>query len=529
LALAPLLAQERAHHHGVSELGTVRFPVSCAPSQQPEFRRAVALLHSFGYEEANQAFARVAAADPACGMAWWGVAMTYFHPIWVPPNQDEIRKGAEASAKARAISAKTPRERDYIEAIATFYRDSGALPHKQRAEAYQRAMARLQQAYPQDREAAIFHALAILALLDPADQQYAAQKKAAGILNGVLAEEPNHPGVAHYLIHSYDSPPLAELALKAARSYAKIAPDAPHALHMPSHIFTRLGLWDESIQSNIASAASAKARAAKMHPGAGAFDQLHAMDYLVYAYLQGARDESARRVLTEMAAISKLDEEQFAAAFSFAAAPARFALERHDWKAAAAIDVQPAWFPWDRFLHAKAIPYFAKALGCARGGDRTGARTALAAISSLRNALPNAPGYNWGQDLDTYRQIVEAWMALAEGNQLLALQSMRAAAGLEDSKDKHPVTPGAVLPARELLADMLLETGASKEALAEYQAVLKVAPRRFNSTYGAARAAEICGDAGVARGYYQDLAALAAEAETVRPELKAARSYLARR
>ena len=359
------------HNHGdISGLGTVHFQISCSAPSQEKFTRGVALLHSFGYEEAAQIFSEIGAAEPSCGMAYWGVAMTYFHPVWAPPTRQDLERGAEASAKATLASAKTQREREYIAAIAALYREWTTVPLRKRVEAYREAMRQLHDHYPDDDEAAIFYALAVRGLADDNDKALTEQKKAADILLSVLLRNEMHPGVAHYLIHSFDYRSLAERALPAARAYAKIAPDAPHALHMSSHILTRLGLWDESIESNLASAATAKSRAAKMHPGARSFDELHAADYLVYAWLQEANDRQSLEVLGEMRAMTKVDDPQFAAAYAFAAAPIRYALGRHDWKAAAVLEVSPLWFPWKDFPHAEAIPNFARALGCARTGDR---------------------------------------------------------------------------------------------------------------------------------------------------------------
>ncbi|PYT29290.1 MAG: hypothetical protein DMG57_12215 [Acidobacteria bacterium] len=335
------------HQHAVAGLGTVDFPTSCNAAAQNFISRGAALLHSFGYEESRRAFNDAAKADPSCAMAYWGVARTWYHPIWAPPSVDELKQGAAALERAMALDAKTERERSYINALAVFYRDWQTVDHATRAKNYEQALAQVSEHNPNDDEAAIFHALQLVAIgyLNPADKTYAWQKKGAEILNQILPRHPNHPGVAHYIIHSVDYPPLAELGLKAARAYATIAPDSPHALHMPSHIFTRLGLWDDSIHSNTVSAKAAIAQSQRLHGGGGAFDQLHAMDYLVYAYLQQAKDANAREVLAEIDAITRLDENQFAAAYAFAAAPARLALERHDWKAAAALEIKPAWFP----------------------------------------------------------------------------------------------------------------------------------------------------------------------------------------
>src|SRR5260370_12401516 len=315
------------------------------------------------------------------------------------------------------------------------------------------------------------------------------------------------------------------MALPAARAYAKIAPEAPHALHMPTDIFTRLGLWDESVASNLASAAAEK-RAAKMHPGAGSFDELHADDYLVYAWLQQAQDDRARGILGEMRAMTKVDDDpQFAAAYAFAAAPVRYALERHDWKAAAALEIWPAWFPFSSYPHARAIPEFGRALGCARTGDLAGAQQALDRLRELKRSEPAGQPYDWKTQIEIQETAAEAWLALAGGNKDEAVKLARAAADMEDRTEKHAVTPGAVLPARELLGDMLIETGAPAAALAEYQATLKITPQRFRSVAGAARAAELAGDRATARTYYNELWALGKSARDARPELLDAAAF----
>ena len=399
LGVALVVAQEdhSRHEHGVAGLGMVNFPTSCNASAQKWISRGVALLHSFGYEEGRVAFNEAAKADPSCAMAYWGVARTWYHPIWAPPSPDELKQGTEAIKRALIIDAKTERERDYINALAVFYKDCETVDHGSRVKAYEQALATVCYRHPDDDEAAIFHALQLVAIgyLDPTDKTYAWQKKGGEILNEILPRHQDHPGVAHYIIHSVDYPSLAELGLKAARAYADIAPDSPHALHMPSHIFTRLGLWDDSIASNIASAKSAVAQARRLHGGGGSFDQLHAMDYLVYAYLQQARDQSAQKVLTEMAAITELDESQFAAAYALAASPARWALERHDWKGAAALEVKPVWFPWNRFRNTEALVHYAKAIGAAREGNAAAARRSAEEIAAIRRELPASRDYDW--------------------------------------------------------------------------------------------------------------------------------------
>src|SRR3954453_14919436 len=376
------------HLHAVAGLGTVDFTTSCNAAAQQSFSRGLALLHSFGYEEARVMFSRAADSDPACAIAHWGVARTWYHPIWAPPSPDELKRGG--AALDRATNAKTDREREYTDTLAVFYKDWPTVDHVTRAKNYERALARLCDRYPGDDEAAIFHALQMVAIgyLDPTDKAYTRQKNGSEILNRILPRHPDHPGVAHYLIHAVDYPPLAELGLNAARAYARIAPDSPHALHMPSHIFTRLGQWDDSIASNTAAERSATAQAQRLHGGGGAYDQLHAMDYLVYAYLQQGKDASARRVLTAMEDIKRLDENQFAAAYAFAPSPARWALERHDWSAAGALQVKPAWFPWDRFRNAEALVHYAKAIGAARAGDVPAARRSAEELATIRRGLP---------------------------------------------------------------------------------------------------------------------------------------------
>jgi tetratricopeptide (TPR) repeat protein len=479
------------HQHAVAGLGTVDFPTSCNPASQALFSRATALLHSFGYEEARLAFTSAAEADPLCAMPWWGIARTWYHPIWAPPSPDELKQGANALAQAMALDARTGRERDYIQSLSVFYKDWQTVDHPTRARHYMTALAGLRDRHPTDDEAAIFYALQLVAVgyLDPTDKSYTWQRKGSEILNALLPRHQNHPGVAHYIIHAVDYPPFAETGLKAARAYALIAPDSPHAVHMPSHIFTRLGLWDDSIASNLASAKSAIAQSRRLHGGGGSFDQLHAIDYLVYAYLQQGKFADAQKALAEMQAMTTLDENQFAAAYAFAASPARWALERHDWKAAAVLELQPAWFPWSRFRNAEALVHYARAIGAARAGDVAAARRSVDEIASIRKAMPATRDYDWSGSIGAQWEAATALITWAEGNKSEGLRLLRLAADHEDAVDKHPVTPGALLPVREMLADLLLEQGAAAEALKEYEAVLKTAPRRLNGTAGAARAA----------------------------------------
>jgi tetratricopeptide (TPR) repeat protein len=531
LGAAVVAAQEdhSQHQHGVAGLGSVNFENSCNAAAQTPFKRGVALLHSFGYEESRRSFEEAAKADPACGIAHWGIAMTWYHPIWAPPSAEEYKKGTEACQKAILTNAKTKREQDFMLALGVFYHAS-AMPHPERVKAYEKAMAKVQQNSPKDDEAAIFHALSVIAVgyLDPTDKTYAWQKKGAEILNQVLPRNQNHPGVAHYIIHALDYPSTAELGLKAARAYAKIAPDSSHAQHMPSHIFTRLGLWEDSIASNIAAANAAVAQAKRLHGGGGAFDQLHAMDYLVYAYLQEGKDNSARKVLDEMATITKLDDNQFAAAYAFAASPARWALERHDWKAAAALELKPAWFPWSRFRNVEALALFARAIGASRSGNVAVAKKAVDQITAIRKELPATRDYDWSGAIGAQWEAASALIDYAQGKKRQAIAALRKAADNEDAVDKHPVTPGALLPVREILGDLLMETSDAAGALKEYEAVLKVAPRRFNTLAAASKAADKTGDKQKARAYAEQLLEVTKNAEVQRPELIWAKEYTAR-
>jgi tetratricopeptide (TPR) repeat protein len=518
--------RQHEHQHDPGEnFGKVTFPVSCARVQE-QFNRAVALLHSFWYEEAEKAFSEVTQKEPGCAMAYWGIAMSNYHPIWAPPTPAEIGRGQAAVERALSLGGKNERENHYIAAIAAFYKDSGKLDHRTRSLAYEKAMEGLYLRYSKDHEAAIFYALSLLGTALPTDKSYANQKKAAEVLNRVLPEEPGHPGIAHYIIHSFDYPQLAQLALPAARVYAKIAPSAPHALHMPTHIFTRLGLWQESIQLNLASADVAKRHVARTRPGVGSFDQLHAVDYLVYAYLQGAQDKAAERVLGELRQVGKVDVENVAAAYAFAAAPARFALERRRWDEAAALKVEPSSFPWRSYPYAEAITYFARAIGAARSGGVAAARNEVEKLTSTQKALAGAKEGYWADQVEIQRRAAAAWLAKVEGRDEEALRQMRSAADLEDSTEKHPVTPGAVIPARELLAEMLIESGQHEQAIREYESSLRNSPNRFNAFYGIARAAKKLGDRERLKRAYSKIIELCRQADVERPELMEAKAFL---
>jgi len=520
-------AQEHQHTHGEMEaLGKVHFPTSCQ-GVDAEFTRAAALLHSFGYEESRRAFEAVAAKDPSCAIAYWGIAMTWYHPIWAPPSPQELAAGAAAARKAAELGAKTERERGYIAAIGAFYHDADRLDHQTRALAYSEAIGQLSQQFPDDHEARIFYALSLLGTAPPGDASFANQKQAAAILNALLPLEPQHPGIAHYMIHSFDYPQLAADALPAARAYSKIAPDSPHALHMPSHIFTRLGLWQDSIASNLASADAGRRLVARRHPGAASMDTLHALDYLEYAYLQIGDEAAARTALDEAAVAKTFDDPRFSAGYALAAIPARFALERRDWKAAAKLEPPTAVLNWASFPYAPAITYFAQAIGASRLGQLERARSALRQIETIHAGLEKSPipgPYDWTSQVESARLAAAAWLAFAEGHQKEAVNLARSAAQLEEKTGKHPVTPGAPLPAGELLGDMLFEMGRPAEALVAYEASLREAPNRFNSLYGAARAAEAAQNTARARELYAALLAQCV-ANSPRPELAEARKF----
>ena len=518
MALTVLLSAAVVVAHDAAEkLGQVQFPVACSGEAQTQFNRAVALLHSFWYAEAVKGFTVVTEIDPTCAMGYWGIAMSLWYPLWQPPSDAMLKKGWSASEQALALGGKTDRERHYIAAIEVFYKDADKLDHRTRALTYEKAMEQLYHRYQDDREAAVFYALALNATASPNDKTYANQLKATAILEKVSVEQPEHPGVAHYLIHSYDYPPLADRGLEAARRYAKIAPSAPHALHMPSHIFTRLGLWQESIESNRDSAMAAKAHNST-------FEQLHALDYLAYAHLQQAQDLAAKRVRDERDATAQGDLENFAAAYAFAAIPARFTLERRRWSDASQLEPRPS-----KVKYTEAMTYFARAVGSARSGDVTKAHADVDKLQSLQMALVEAKQTYWAEQVEIQRRLAAAWVARAEGQNDAALTLMRAAAELEDSTEKHPVTPGPIFPAREMLGELLLELNQPGQALKEFETSLQREPNRFNGIYGAARAAELSGHRDKAGKFYASLITLSEQADSDRPELLQAKAYLAQR
>ena len=526
---------EHTHRHDPSEkLGVVNFKISCNAQAQKQFNRAVAWLHSFEYEEAEKAFTAVTKIDPKCSMGYWGIAMSNFHPLWAPPSAAELKKGSDAIAHAKNAAAGTQRERDFIAAMEVFYKDHDKLDHQARTFAYSDAMKQLHQSNPADREAGTFYALTLIATgMMSRDKSYFREKQAAQILNGVLAREPQHPGVAHYLIHSYDYPALAQLALPAARAYAKIAPASAHAQHMPSHIFIRLGLWQEAINSNLDAKAAAKAFAVRNKMGGVWDEQLHAMDYLAYAYLQLAQDKQAAAVLQEVNKIQKIEPESFKVAYALSAIPARYLLERRQWNEAAKLELSSEYlkqFPWQRFPWATAHMHFARAIGAARAGDAASARREVETLTTIQQTLTGVKGdYDWARQVEIQRQVATAWLAYVEGKQEEAVQLLSTAADLDDATDKHPVTPGSILPAREQLGELLLEIKQPAAALREFETSFKSTPQRFNGLYGAARAAQLTGNQIAARNYYRKLMQLVRGTDSDRPEINEAKVFLARR
>jgi tetratricopeptide (TPR) repeat protein len=472
------------------QFGTVEFENSCSQKVKEDFNLAVALLHSFEYDEAEKVFAKIIDAEPGCAMAYWGVAMSNYHPLWSPPTVPELEKGAKAIAIAQSITSKTKKETGYIDAIALFYKDWASTDHHSRAVRFEKAMEKNYNEFPNDKEVATFYALSLDAAADPTDRSFANQKKAGSILNALYPGEPDHPGIVHYIIHSYDYPELAALALPAARKYASIAPASAHAQHMPSHIFTRLGLWDECIHSNLVATASAKCYAENAGIKGHWDEELHGLDYLMYAYLQKGATDSARKEYDYFKTITAVSPINFKVAYAFAAIPARYYLENRDWAGAAGIQTELAGLDWQKFPWQKAIVHFARALGNIHMAHVDAAREELKNLSIIYDTLVKQRDTYKAKEVEIQMKTVEAWIFFKEGNNNDAIKLMVFAADMEDQTEKHPVTPCEVLPARELLGDMLLQMNRAPEALAAYEEDLRTHPNRFNGLYGAAIAAK---------------------------------------
>jgi len=498
-----------------AQLGKVNFPTSCSSAAQPTIERAVALLHSFQYLQAEQTFTDATQEDPNCAMAYWGKAMALYHQLWDFPDANALREGREDLEEAKKIGGTTPREREYISAAATFYQGDSGMSHTARTQGYSTAMEKLSRDNPKDTDAAAFYALSLVALAEYGDHGLANRKKALAVLDPLLVSEPEHPGVAHYIIHASDTPELATQGLNAARMYAKIAPDSSHAIHMPSHIFTRLGLWQESIDSNIAAMVSA-AKATEMHM-AEAHYQTHAMDFLDYAYLQSGQEGKAYALVSELKTVP--GGNHWTIGDMRATFEARNAIELHHWKEAASLDVPE--IP----LRDQGMTYWAKAIGAARGGDVDSAKQDVQKLIEAQDASDKHgkdvgdrvyPGESVGQ------REAEAWLACAEGKSAEAVKTMRLAVEREESEHLESLA----MPAREMLGDLYLALKQPSEALAAYQDALKISPKRFDSLYGAARAAESAGNAREAREYYSQLAKIAAPGAD-RPELQEIKVNLA--
>ena len=513
-----------AHHHeAIEQLGKVSFPTSCEPTSQKAFERGVALLHSFGYEDAEAQFTEVAKQDPACAMAHWGVAMSLFHQLWERPQESALKRGHEEIEKAQKIGAKTERERGYISALALFYSDSSTQDYLKRAAAYSDAMAKLYNQYPTDLEAGAFYALSLLAAEPPGDTSLAAPRKAVAVLNPLFQRQPDHPGLAHYIIHSCDSPQLASLGLDAARRYAEIAPSSAHAVHMPSHIFARLGLWQEDIQANLKSVALTRQSDAMYMHG----HELHALHFLLYAYLQTGQDEAAKQVVEESKQIlasapKNSDDNGMLEYYGFAAAhfPALYDLEMHNWADASALEPMANASP-----HLQMITYWARTIASAHRGDVEATRRNAQKFDDAEEATRKS---KYAYVLDGPRSShgeVHAWLAFAEKNHDQALAQMRQVADTQDKVGKQEVD----VPAREMLADMLLELNQPEAALQEYEKSMTIDPGRFNGLAGAARAAQLAHQTKKASSYYAQLLKNCDDGKhSERPELQSARLVLAK-
>jgi hypothetical protein len=471
--------------------GSVSFNATVSSAAQKDFNTAIALLHSFEYDEAEKSFAKVIDKEPGCAMAYWGVAMSNFHPLWAPPSPAELQKGMQAIEIARSIENKTKRESDYIEAIGKFYENADQLDHRSRVLKFEKAMEEIYKSYPDDKEAPVFYALALNAAADPTDKTYSRQRRAFGLLEPIFKREPLHPGIAHYIIHNMDNPELATLALPAARKYASIAPASAHAQHMPSHIFIRLGLWDESIKSDSLAVSSAQCYAEKAGIKGHWDEELHSLDYLVYSYLQNNNDSKAKQYVEYIKSISEVLPKNFKVAYAFAAAPARYALEKKDWNQAAGLNIHPVNFPWKEFPWQKAITHFARVMGNVHLNNVIAAQKDLDTLKILYDQLKDQPNKaNEAAQVIVQIKIAEAWIEFKKGNKEKALQLMNTAADAEDAMEKHPVTPGPVIPARELLGEMLLEMDQPSLAYNAFEQDLKLHANRRNGKLGLTMAKE---------------------------------------
>jgi tetratricopeptide (TPR) repeat protein len=520
------VADDDPHHHEeltAEQLGTVHFPTSCVLSEQKSFERGVALLHSFWYEEAQKQFEQIADDDPHCAMAHWGIAMSYWHQLWNQPDVKTIKKGQAEVRKAKSLHSSEDRERGYIAAADAFYGGSKKRTFHDRSIAYAKAMAVQYQRHPEDLEAAAFYALSLLASRPDDDTTFASQKKAVAVLESLFTREPNHPGIAHYLIHACDSPQMAEQGLAAARRYAQIAPASPHALHMPSHIFARLGLWQDDINSNLASIAATRKTAAE-HMG-GASHQFHAMDFLEYAYLQSGHEAEAQRLIEEVRAMPVMKDDMYGSDFdprmySLVLFPARYDLELHRWSDAASLAPEA-----DAQVGDRSITYWARAIGSARSGHPDEARKDILQMETIHTTLVHQHKKYFAEAVDQDIKEASAWADHAEGKNDSAIKILRAVAEREEAEGDEPLA----IPAREMLADMLLDMNQPDKALTEYEADLKYSPNRFDGLYGAAHAAEVAGRNDKANEFYAELVKVCAGSGSDRPELSHAKALVAQK
>jgi hypothetical protein len=520
-----VLASTFATAAWAQELGRVHFQTSCTPQAQEKFDRGLAMVHSFVYPDSVQAFTDVAAADPQCAIAYWGIAISHRpNPLILPLAAAVLKNGWEAVEKGKAIGAKTERERDWLAAIELYYKDYDKVDQTTRGLAYEKAMEQLMQKYPGDPEAAAFYALALNETALHSDKTYAKQLKAGAILEKILATQPNHPGALHYLIHSYDYTPLARRGLNAANKYAEVAPAAQHALHMPAHTYSMLGLWAQSVESNTKSRASAQAQAARLWPGATHPSEPHHVDFMEYALLQLGQEQPAKQLRDDNNAIQKLGIDLLGGYTGLAAIPARFALERQAWKEAAALEPRGSQFP-----QAQAITYFARAIGSARSGDLAAAQQGVDKLKELRATLEKANQSYWAEQVEVQILAASAWISHAKGQKEEALKFMRAAADLEDNSEKHIAMENRLYPMRELLGDLLLEQQQPAQALNEYETSFQSTPNRLRGLYGAAKAAEGAKQQDKATTYYRKLVELTKDADTDRVEIREAKAFLARR
>ena len=522
---------EHAGHSDGEHFGSVHFPISCSPDAQRQFDRAVAMLHSFFYPETVKAFSAIAQAEPSCAMAYWGVAISQRPNPLVPPFAPALlQAGWEAIEKARSANPPTQRERDWIEALSAFFENYKTLDQKTRTAKYETAMAKLHERYPQDTEAAVFYALALNEAVDLTDKSYSRQLKAAAILEPLAPALSDHPGIPHLIIHSYDYAPIAAKGLPAARRYSTLAPSAPHALHMPSHIYSTLGMWQDAIQSDLASDASAKAYAPATSPqfaGKPATNpaRYHSLDFLTNAYLQLAQDEHARAIVDARNSVAELPPDfRYSGHTAFAAIPVRYSIERGAWAEAARLPP-----PRTPYAQAAAITWFGRAIGAARSGDLDRARLDVEEIVRLRDQLASAQDSYWAEQVAIQAEAATAWIALGERHVDSAIASMRSAADREDRTEKHVAMENRLSPMRELLGELLLEAGKPAEAQREFELSMKSAPNRFRSLAGAGRAAALAGQNAQARLYYEQLLVLTRDADSERAPIKTAREFLAER